>query len=402
VMAPSSGRCRTKGWASEMDFAETSEQTMLREAVRRIATEFGDEYFYERARRGERTDELWEAVARAGFVGVNLPPAYGGGGLGIGELALIAEELASQGCPLLLLMVSPAVCGTLLARFGTEAQCARWLPGLASGSTKMAFAITEPDAGSNFHRLSTVARPVGSSYRLDGNKHYISGVDHAEALMVVVKTGTDAATGRARLSIFIVDTDTPGLECTLIPLDVASPEKQFVVYFDDVVVDADRLLGAEGDGLKQVFQGLNPERVMTAATANGIARHALRRAASYANQRRVWDVPIGAHQGLSHPLAAAQVAVELARVMTQKAAFCHDQGLSNAGETANMAKYAAVEAALSATDAAIQTYGGNAFAAEYNVVNLWSTVRVFRTIPVSREMILNFIAEHSLGLPRSY
>jgi alkylation response protein AidB-like acyl-CoA dehydrogenase len=331
-----------------------------------------------------------------------VPEAYGGGGMGIGELAVVAEELGAHGCPLMLLMVSPAICATVIARYGTDAQRDRWLPGLAAGELKLSFAITEPDAGSNSHRLATVATRDGDRWRIRGTKYYISGVDEADAILVVTRTGVDQASGRGRLSLFLVDTDAPGLERTLIPLEIAAPEKQFTLFFDDVEVGGDRLLGTEGEGLRQVFLGLNPERIIGAAGINGIARYALGKAAAYANQRQVWGAPIGAHQGLSHPLAAAYVNVELARLMTQKAAWAHDAGLPGAGEAANMAKYAAAEAGLQAIDAAIQTHGGNGFASEYGLADLWGMARVLRTAPVSREMILNYVAEHSLGLPRSY
>jgi alkylation response protein AidB-like acyl-CoA dehydrogenase len=385
-----------------MDFRETAEQTMLREAVARIAADYGHDYFLAKAKAGEKTTELWQAVSGAGFVGVNLPAEHGGGGMGISELAIVTEELAAHGCPLLLLMVSPAICGTLLARFGTPAQRERWLPPIASGERKMVFAITEPDAGSNTHRLETVATRDGDGWRLSGRKYYISGVDEADAVLVVSRTGAEEGAGRGRLSLFIVDTDAPGLDRAPIELHVSAPDRQFFLFLDDVRVHGDRLLGEEGDGLRQVFHGLNPERIIGAAIGNGIARYALTRAAAYAGQRQVWDVPIGAHQGLAHPLAEAKIEVELARLMTQKAAWATDTGTPGAGEAANMAKYAAAEAALHAVDTAIQVHGGNGFAFEYGIADLWWIARVLRTAPVSREMILNYVAEHSLRLPRSY
>jgi alkylation response protein AidB-like acyl-CoA dehydrogenase len=384
-----------------VDFNETTEQRMLREAVAKIAADFGRDYFTEKVRSGAKTTELWEAVAKAGFVGVCLPEEYGGGGMGIGELAVVTEELSAGGCPLLMLMVTPAITGTLIARFGTPAQRERWLPPMAAGS-KMAFAITEPDAGSNTHKLSTVATPDGGGWRIRGTKYYTSGVDESEAILVVAKTGVHQDSDRGQLSLFIVDADAPGLEKTLIPVSVHAPEKQFTLFFDDVVVPASRLLGDEGDGLRQVFHGLNPERIIGAAGANGAARYALAKATAYANQRQVWSVPIGAHQGLAHPLAEAKINVELARLMTQKAAWLHDHGQKGAGEAANMAKFAAAEASLQAIDAAIQTHGGNGFATEYGLADMWAGIRALRTAPVSREMILNYVAEHSLGLPRSY
>ncbi|HZU72851.1 MAG TPA: acyl-CoA dehydrogenase family protein [Acidimicrobiales bacterium] len=384
-----------------MDFSESPEQALLRQSVAGVASGFGHSYFVRQARAGQKSDELWDALAGPGYLGVSVPEAYGGGGMGISELAIVCEELAAAGTPLLLLVVSPAICATVIERHGTEEQRQQWLPRFATGECKMAFAITEPDAGSNSHRISTVASPQGEGYRLRGTKYYISGVDEAEAVMVVARTGTDERTGHARLSLFIVDRDAPGLQASVIPVEIVAPEKQFTVFLDDVEVGPDRLVGTEGAGLHQVFSGLNPERITGAAIANGVARYALDRAADYARQRQVWGVPIGAHQGLAHPLAKAKVENELARLMTQKAAWLHDNGL-DAGEAANMAKYAAAEAALAALDQAIQVHGGNGLSAEFGLADMWGFARLLRTAPISREMILNFVAQHSLGLPRSY
>jgi len=386
-----------------MDFAESPEHALLRSAVRDIGAGFGHDYFVEQARSGRKTDELWQAIAEHGFLGVHLPEEYGGGGAGISELAIVTEELAAQGCPLLLILVSAAICGELLARFGTDEQRATWLPGLATGE-KMVFAITEPDAGSNSHNLSTSATRDGDVYRLRGTKTYISGVDEAAAVLVVARSGTDAETGRAQLSLFIVDTDDPRLGRTEIPVEIVAPEKQFLLFFDDVEVPRDRLLGDEGEGLRQVFFGLNPERITGAAISAGIGRYALERASEYGRDREVWGVPIGAHQGVAHPLAQAKIELELARLMTAKAAWLHDHDADRvaAGEAANMGKYAAAEAGLHCLDAAIQTHGGNGMATEYGLADLWGLARLLRIAPISREMILNFVAQQSLGLPKSY
>ncbi|MGD0081855.1 MAG: acyl-CoA dehydrogenase family protein [Acidimicrobiales bacterium] len=382
-----------------MDFRRSPEQELLAEAVSGIAGSFGHSYFQRKTREGGKQEELWAELGRGGFLGVHLPEAYGGGGMGISELTIVCEEVAAAGCPLLLILVSPAICATLVATFGTDAQKQRWLPPMATGESKMAFAITEPDAGSNSHRISTTAQRDGDEWRLNGTKYYISGVDEADAVIVVARTGTHE--GRAQLSLFIVDTDAKGLEATHIPVEIAAPEKQFTLFFDDCLIDADRLLGTEGDGLHQVFAGLNPERLMGGAVSCGIGRYALDRAATYARERTVWDRPIGTHQGVAHPLAKAKIDLELARLMLAKAAWCYDAGLP-AGEAANMAKFAAAEASLEALDAAIQTHGGNGLASEYGLADLWGTARLLRTAPVSREMILNFVAQHSLGLPKSY
>jgi alkylation response protein AidB-like acyl-CoA dehydrogenase len=386
-----------------MDFAETAEQQMLRAAVRDIAGKFGHEYFAKQATAGAKSTELWQAIGDHGFLGVHLPEAYGGGGGGMVELAAVCEEVAAQGCPLLLILVSAAISAEVIARFGSDAQRERWLPGLATGE-KMVFAITEPDAGSNSHNIATTATRDGDVYRLRGAKTYISGVDEAALMLVVTRTGTDTETGRGRLSLFVVDTDAPGLERTHIPVEIKAPEKQFQLFFDDVEVPADRLVGEEGAGLRQVFFGLNPERIMSATICTGVGLYAIERAAAYAKERVVWDVPIGKHQGVAHPLAVAKIELELARLMTQKAAWMHDHSEDRvaAGEAANMAKYAAAEAGLQALDAAIQTHGGNGMASEYGLADLWGTVRLLRIAPVSREMILNFVAQQSLGLPKSY
>ncbi len=387
-----------------MDFSETDEQRMLRAAVGAIASKYGHDYYVERARARGHTTEMWDELAAGGYLGVNVPAAYGGGGMGISELAIVGEELAAHGCPLLLLVVSPAICATIIARFGSDEQKKTWLPRFGDGTLKMAFAITEPDAGSNSHNLSTTATRDGDVYRLRGTKYYISGADESESALVVTRTGTDPDSGRAQLSLLVVDLDAPGLDKTLIPVEIIAPEKQFTLFFDDVEVPADRLVGTEGDGLRQVFLGLNPERIMSAAMANGIGRYALDKAASYARERTVWGTPIGRHQGLAHPLAKAKIEVELARLMCQKAAWAYDTGADSAiaGETANMAKYAAAEAALAALDQAIQTHGGNGLSSEYGLADMWGMTRLLRTAPVSREMILNFVAQHSLELPKSY
>jgi len=384
-----------------MDFRESDEQLMLRQAAAGIAGDFGHDWFVRTARAGERSEELWQALAKQGFIGVNTPEAYGGGGMGISELSIVCEEMAAAGCPLLLMLVSPAICASIIARHGSEEQRERWLPPMASGAMKMAFAITEPDAGTNSHRISTSATREGDGWVMRGTKYYISGVDEAAAVLVVARTGGDPAPGRGELSLFIVDTDAPGLERSLIPVEIVAPEKQFTLFFDGVRVGVDRLVGTEGNGLRQVFVGLNPERIMTAAISNGIGRYALAKGAGYANQRNVWGVPVGTYQGLAHPLATAKVEVELARLMTQKAAWLYDRGLE-AGEASNMAKYAAGEAAIAALDQAIQIHGGNGLASEFGLADMWGLARLLRIAPVSREMVLNYVSQHSLGLPKSY
>jgi alkylation response protein AidB-like acyl-CoA dehydrogenase len=380
----------------DVDFAESDEHRDLRAAVGAVAAPYGGAYYVEHARAGTECTELWHALGDSGFAGVNVPEEYGGGGGGLVELALVCEEIAARGAPILLLLVTHAISAEVIAEYGSEEQRKEWLPGLASGRQKVVFAITEPEAGSNTHKLSTRARRVGDEWVVTGEKYYISGVDDAEALLLVARTGDEG-----QLSLFLVPTDAPGLQKTVLPVDVMLPEKQFTLHFDEVRLPAPALVGAEGQGFRQVFHGLNPERITGAALCVGIARYALDRAARYAKDRQVWDRPIGAHQGVAHPLAKAKIETELAALMTRKAAWLHDHDLP-AGEASNMAKYAAAEAAIAACDAAMQTHGGNGVAQEFGLLPYWGLARLLRIAPVNREMILNFVAQHTLGLPRSY
>lgn len=387
---------------STVPFTEPDERLALREAVRRLAGSYGHTYVAEKTRNGEKLTELWQDMGRSGYLGVNLPEEYGGGGGGMADLAAVLEEAATAGAPLLMMVVSPAINGTIISRYGTDEQKQRWLPGIADGSQIFAFAITEPDAGSNSHRITTTATQDGSDWILRGQKVFISGVDEADQVLVVSRTA-DATTGTLKPALFVVPTDAKGLESQHIPMDFHAPEKQFSLFLDDVRVPADTLVGDEDGGLMQLFAGLNPERIMGAAFSNGMARYALDRAVEYATTRQVWKDVIGTHQGIAHPLARIKIELEQSRLLMQKAAALYDSGDDmGGGEFANMAKYAGGEIACNALDVAVQTHGGNGLATEYGLGNLLIAARLGRIAPVSREMILNFVAQHSLGLPKSY
>ncbi|WP_432107876.1 acyl-CoA dehydrogenase family protein [Streptomyces sp. AA1529] len=383
---------------------ETEEHTALRASVAALGKRYGRDYFAQVVADGKHTDELWAEAAKLGYLGVNLPEEYGGGGSGIQELSIVLEELGAAGCPLLMLVVSPAICGTVISRFGTQEQQRTWLPGLADGTRKMAFGITEPDAGSNSHRITTTARrdPATGDWLLTGRKVFISGVDIADATLIVGRT-EDARTGKLKPCLFVVPRDTPGFTYNMIDMAVDAPEKQFELVLDDVRLPADALVGDEDAGLHQLFAGLNPERIMTAAFALGMARWSIERALEYARTRQVWKEPIGAHQAIAHPLAQAHIEVECARLMMQKAARLYDAGDdTGAGEAANMAKYAAGEACVRAVDQAVHTLGGNGLTREYGLAAMIAASRVARIAPVSREMILNYVSHQTLGLPKSY
>ena len=386
-------------------FIETDEQRALREAVAAMAANYGQDYYLEKARAGKHTDELWNEAGKLGFIGVNLPEEYGGGGAGMYELSLVMEEMAAAGSALLMMVVSPAINGTIISKFGTEDQKKRWLPGIADGSITMAFAITEPEAGSNSHRITTTARRDGSDWILKGQKVFISGVDQAQAVLVVGRTqsSTAAKSESLRPALFIVPTDTPGFTWTKIDMELVSPESQFQLFLDDVRLPSDALVGSEDAAIAQLFAGLNPERIMGAASAVGMGRFAIAKAVDYVKTRQVWKTPIGAHQGLSHPLAQNHIEIELAKLMTQKAAALYDMGDDvGAAEAANMAKYAAAEASVRAVDQAVQSLGGNGLTKEYGIAAAVTASKLARIAPVSREMVLNFVAQTSLGLPRSY
>ncbi|WP_030317844.1 acyl-CoA dehydrogenase family protein [Streptomyces sp. NRRL B-3229] len=378
-----------------MPTIETDEHKSLRQAVAALGKRHGRDYDRE---------ALWSEAAKLGYLGVNLPEAYGGGGGGIAELSLVLEELGAAGAPLLMMIVSPAICGTVIARFGTEAQKQEWLPALADGTRTMAFGITEPDAGSNSHRITTTARrdQETGDWLLNGRKVFVSGVDIADATLIVGRT-EDSRTGRLKPCLFIVPRDAPGFGRRWIEMELSAQEKQFELTLDDVRLPADALVGDEDAGLLQLFAGLNPERIMTAAFAIGMGRYALSRAITYAKERTVWNSPIGAHQAIAHPLAQAHIDLELARLMTQKAAHLYDAGDdAGAGEAANMAKYAAGEACVKAVDQAVHTLGGNGLTKEFGIASLITAARVARIAPVSREMILNYVSHQTLGLPKSY
>jgi alkylation response protein AidB-like acyl-CoA dehydrogenase len=384
------------------NFTESEERRELRKAVAALGAKYGEHYFHEAAESGRKTTELWSEAGRLGYLGVAIPEEFGGGGGDIGDLAAVCEELAIAGCPLLMMVVSPAIVGTVIAQYGTPEQKQRWLPGLADGTATYAFGITEPDAGSNSHNLVTTATKTESGWVLKGGKTFISGVDEASHVLIVGRTA-DARSGKLKPCLFMVPTDAEGFTKHEIDMGLTSPEKQFTLFLDDVHVAADALVGSEDAGLEQLFAGLNPERIMAASMGTGTARWAINKAVAYAKERDVWGKPIGAHQAISHPLAQLHIDTEMARLLTQKAAALYVEGdFMGAGEAANMAKVASGDVAAKAVDAAIQTHGGNGLAREYGLVQALASSRLSNIAPVSKQMALNFVAQFSLGLPKSY
>lgn len=354
----------------------------------------------------EHADEfpqaMFDQMCEFGLFGATISEEYGGLGLDITTYARIIEELSRGWMSLSGILNTHKIAATMIGRYGTEEQKQKWLPGLCDGTGTMAFAITEPDAGTNTHNITTTARRDGDGWVLNGRKIWISGIDEADNVLVVART-EDARTGKLKPCLFVVPTDAEGFEANAIPMEIVSPENQFQVFMDDVRLPADALVGDEDGGLVQLFAGLNPERIMASSFNTGIARFALDRAVAYAKEREVFQGPIGGHQAIAHPLAQSHIEIEMARLMNQKAAALLDAGEEMAaGEAANMAKYAAAEAACDVVDRAVQTHGGNGASQEYGMAGLLVATRVGRIAPVSREMILNFVSMHSLGLPKSY
>ncbi len=388
-----------------MDFALTQEQRMIYEYGDRISQRFDHKYWRSYAEKGEPPAELYRQIAADGFLGIMVPEAYGGAGQGMTEMLLFMEGLANNGIPLLNLVVGPTMTMGLLAKHASEAMKRRFLPGGCSGETKFCFAITEPNAGSNSMEITTLARSDGrGGFRLNGQKVFITDANCADYAMVVTRTTARKEVTKKSdgFTIFMVDMKKKGISQTLIPVAFPAPETQWQVFFDDVALTEDDVLGEVGKGFSILFDTLNPERIILSGLCTGIGRFALKRAVEYANERKLFNnTPIGAYQGVQHPLAIARSEVELASLMALKAAWTFDKGLP-AGEFSNMAKYAAAEAGIRAVDSSIQVFGGNGFTKEYGMYDLYGLVRLLRTAPLNREMVLNYIGEHVMGLPRSY
>jgi len=388
----------------EAQLVRTSVRTMLQKYIPRR-----DEF---RKMNAERRfpQELWDDFARIGLLGCLVPEQYGGSNAGLLPLTVAFEELVAQGFfPGLMLVTSmDAAC---IVRNGSDELRQRVLPQIVDGKLKLCFAVTEPNAGTNTFRVETHAKRDGDVYRLNGQKIFITGVDQADYMLLVARTTTVQelqAQGRPKsqgLSLFLVSTKSPGLSKTLLPTMTNDGAGQYQLFFDNVEVPADDLVGQEDNGAMAMFNSLNPERVLAAAICSGMAQLCLEKSVAYAKERRVFkDTPIGAYQSIAHPLAEVKILHEAVKLMMYRAAWAFDQGRDplEVGSQSNMAKYLAAEMAIKAVDAALETHGGNGFSEDFGLINLWFGARLFRTAPVSREMILNYVSEWSLGLPRSY
>ena len=379
-----------------MDFALTEEQQRIREAVAKLCERFADEYWLERDREGVFPQEFHQAMARDGWLGIAMPEAYGGAGLGIAEAAVMMQAVAESGAGfsgasavhMNIFGLNPAVV------FGTAEQKQRWLPPLIAGRERACFAVTEPNTGLNTKAIQTRAEKRGEGYLVSGQKVWISTAQVAEKVLLLARA-------EAGLTLFYTDLDRRHVEVREIDKMGRHAVDSNQVFFDALPVpEADRI-GEEGKGFEYILHGMNPERILIAAELVGLGRCAVLRAAAYAKERVVFGRPIGQNQAIQHPLAANWMALEAANLMAFKAAWLYDAG-KPCGAEANAAKYLAGEACFDACQQAVMTHGGFGYAREYHVERYLRESFVGRIAPVSRELILCFIAERVLGLPRSY
>ncbi len=390
-----------------MEFQLSDEQKMMVETAQRVGQEFGLEYWARKDKEKAFPAECWRAVCQAGLGGANLPEQYGGSGLGMLELALITETLAATGAGSTigqLFMINPIFGGVGVSQYGSDAMRETLLPRLCEGDLNFCMALTEPDAGSNTLAMKTFAHSDGDGWRLRGQKIWITAVDVAEKMLVVARTkrSDEIEKPTQGISLFLIDTERDGLSYTPIEKLGTNTLTSSSVFFDDVEVRSDELIGTLHEGWKELLEVLNTERIITTAGLVGAGRLAIELAVGYAQDRRVFgSKPISAYQGLQFPLAQAHAEMRCAQLMNYQAAWKCDRGLPY-GSEANVAKLLAAQGANHAIERAMQTLGGMGYAREYHIERLWRDARLFKFAPVSEEMILNFIAVHDLGMARSY
>jgi len=390
-----------------MDFTITEEQNMIIDTARKVGERFGLEYWAMQDRAKAFPAECWKAICEAGLAGVALPEDCGGSGLGMFEMALIVEELAAAGAGATvgqLFMINPIFGGVSIAKFGNEQMKTELLPALVAGDLNFCMALTEPDAGTNTLALKTFAVADGNGWRLNGQKIWITAVDSAEKMLVVARTQRPEEVSKPTqgISLFMIDVERAGLSHT--PIDKVGTQTLTAssVFFDSVRIEPDELLGTLHNGFRELLDVLNTERIVTTAGMVGAGRLAKRLAIEYANERKVFgDRPISSYQGLQFPMAQSHAELECARLMNLKAAWLCDSGRPY-GSEANVAKLIGSQAATHAIERSMQMMGGMGYAKEFHVERLWRDARLFKFAPVSEEMLLNYIAIHDLGMPKSY
>ncbi len=379
---------------------------MIEETAAEVASNYDDDYW--QTVNGEQEDPtaFWEDCADAGFLGATVPQEYGGEGMGLQELTAIVRTLTEHGCmgAEMLFVVTPVFGAITLTRNGTEHQKSEYLPQLVNGEMRFCMALTEPGAGHNTPNLDTTAERDGDGYVVNGSKQWISGVGRADKMLLVARTTPRAEVERRTqgITLFLADPHESGVEYRELDTGIPAPEKQYEISFDDYRLDADAVIGEEGNGLYHLFETVNPERIVGAAGSIGTGKCALKRAVDYASERHVFDAPIGSHQAIQHPIADKWSHLEAAEQLLKKAAWQVDAEDRDAGAAANMAKLRGSEAGYDACDFAVQVHGGNGLSEDYFVVDLWKQSRLATIAPGSSQMMRNHIAENVLGLPRSY
>lgn len=382
----------------------TEEQQDLRRAVRELAGTFGDDYWARHDAEGAFPWEFTEAFAGAGWMGIAIPEAYGGGGLGILEASLMLEEIAASGaamngCSAMHLTIFGL---NTVVKHGSDALREEVLPAAAAGELHVCFGVTEPDAGTDTTRITTTARREGDEYVIHGRKVWITKAGESQKMLLLTRTTPRDEVARPTdgLTLFLVDIDDT-VHLTPIPKMGRNAVASYEVAIDGLRTPVGTRIGGEGEGFRRLLDGLNPERILLAHEALGIGRAAVRRAVAYAKQRVVFDRPIGANQAIAFPLAEAVTRLDAAELMARTAAMRYDAGLDVARQ-ANMAKWLCADAGFQAADAAVQTHGGMGYAREFHVERYFREARLMRLAPISQEMVLNYVAQHVLGLPRSY
>ena len=388
-----------------MEFGWTPEQQAISQAVGRLCSQFGDDYWREKDKNHEFPEEFYQAMAKGGWLGVAMPGEFGGSGLGITEAALILQEVTASGaCMAGASSIHMNIFGVNpLVVHGTTEQKAAWLPDIIQGKTKVAFGVTEPDVGLDTTHLKTRATREGDHYRVQGRKVWISTAQVAKKILLLTRTTPIEEVARPAdgLTLFFTDLDRSAIDVREIDKAGRAAVDSNELFIDDLMVPVEHRLGEEGKGFRYLLDGLNPERILTAAEAVGIGRVAVKRAARYAKERVVFGRPIGQNQSVQHPLADSWARLEAANLLAFKAAWLYDNG-KPCGAEANAAKYLCAEAGYEAADRAMQTHGGFGYSKEFHVERYWREAKLLKIAPISPELILCYIAERVLGLPKSY
>ncbi len=388
-----------------MDFAPDPDHEAIREGVRRVCSAFDNDYWRRHDADHEFPWDFYQAMADGGWIGIAIPEEYGGGGRGITEASIVLEEVAASGAAMngcsaihiSMFGINP------ITKHGTEEQKRTYLTQVADGSLHVAFGVTEPDAGTDTTSITTRAKRDGDHYIVRGAKVWTSKAEYCQKVLLLVRTTPIEECKRRTdgLTLLLADLQRPEVTITAIPKVGRNAVVSCETVYDDLPVSLDDRIGEEGSGFRYLLDGLNPERVLIASEALGIGRVAVKTAVAYANQREIFGRPIGKNQGIAFPLAEAHARLNAAELAIREASWRYDQGLP-CGEQANIAKWLAADAGYAAADWAMQVHGGFGYASEYHVERYWREARLMRIAPVSQEMVMNYVSEHVLGLPRSY